>query len=97
MSGDVRTVLDELADEAREELQRAVEYHDAVDVLRQLAWSVDRRVLADLDMVERGLAPVDAARWRVALAVAAATHVEFDEDDDGDVVDEAEIPTEGAT
>lgn len=70
MSADVRHELGRMVDDARGEVEAAVVKLDALELLRDLAWSIDREVW-DLDDIERELSTVDAGRWRAALRTVA--------------------------
>lgn len=85
---DVRHVLSDLVDDAQIELDRAVRHLDSVTILHELAWSIETDQVLDVDDVPRRLAPIDAARWRVAMAAASDTFVELEDDPDDDVVGE---------
>ena len=72
MSRHVRHELEGMTEEARGELEVAVVKFDALEVLRDLAWSVDvDGGVWSLGDLENALQPIDRARFVAALKVVA--------------------------
>jgi hypothetical protein len=78
---DARTELSKLAETAAADLERSVARADAAAVADQLAWTSDPdlgRSFLTLADIERGLQPLDRARFRQAVRVLADTDPDLD-------------------